>query len=224
SLLSAPDRGLRKGTGFHFDLVLLGVCAVVCATFGLPWMCAAAVQSLAHSSSLTIYKRRAPGERDQVDFVIEQRLTTIGVAILTGACTLLGFVLKNIPLAVLFGIFLYLGVTSMLGVQFLHRLTLILLPQKYYPDYPYCQQVSMWRMHFFSFIQLSCLIVLWLCKNTKSLSLAFPFLLMMVAILRKVVLSRVFDDKELAALDGHDEENQELESDDDFYSDVGLPM
>uniref|UniRef100_A0A915KE79 Anion exchange protein n=1 Tax=Romanomermis culicivorax TaxID=13658 RepID=A0A915KE79_ROMCU len=53
SLLSAPDRGLRKGTGFHFDLVLLGVCAVVCAAFGLPWMCAAAVQSLAHSSSLT---------------------------------------------------------------------------------------------------------------------------------------------------------------------------
>lgn len=78
------ERGLRKSMGFHFDLALLGICTLVCSLTGLPWMCSATVQSLTHSSSLTVMKRHAPGERAQVDFVLEQRVTTICVALLTG--------------------------------------------------------------------------------------------------------------------------------------------
>jgi len=79
-----PERGLRKGAGFHWDLLLVGLCSVVSALFGAPWTCAAAVQSLAHCSSLTVFARHAPGERAHVDHVIEQRLTALGVALLTG--------------------------------------------------------------------------------------------------------------------------------------------
>lgn len=78
------ERGLRKSMGFHFDLALLGFCTLLCSLLGLPWMCAATVQSLTHCSSLTVMKRHAPGERAQVDFVLEQRVTTIGVALITG--------------------------------------------------------------------------------------------------------------------------------------------
>lgn len=44
-------------------------------------------------------------------------------------------------MAALFGIFLYLGIISMLGIQFLQRVILIFVPQKYHPDVPYCKQV-----------------------------------------------------------------------------------
>ncbi len=83
-LLAKKERGLRKGNGYHYDLLLMGLLALLCSLLGLPWMCAAAVQSLAHANSLTVMKRHAPGERPQVDHVIEQRVTTIGVALLVG--------------------------------------------------------------------------------------------------------------------------------------------
>ncbi|TMS38798.1 hypothetical protein L596_005441 [Steinernema carpocapsae] len=62
-LLARKERGLKKGSGMHWDLVLMGGCAFLCSVLGLPWMCAAAVQSLAHCSSLTKMKKSAPGER-----------------------------------------------------------------------------------------------------------------------------------------------------------------
>lgn len=78
-----------KGGGFHWDLLLMAVCCLLCSYLGLPWMCAAAVQSLAHCGSLSVMKRHAPGERPVVDHVIEQRVTTICVALLIGETFLL---------------------------------------------------------------------------------------------------------------------------------------
>lgn len=47
----------------HWDLLLAGICIALCSIFGLPWMCAAAVQSLAHCGSLTVMRKTVPGER-----------------------------------------------------------------------------------------------------------------------------------------------------------------
>lgn len=46
----------------------------------------------------------------------------------------IGDLLRQIPLAVLFGIFLYMGVTSLNGIQFYERLHLLLMPPKHHPD------------------------------------------------------------------------------------------
>lgn len=62
-MLSRKDRCLVKGIGLHWDLLIMGACTLLCSIFGLPWMCAAAVQSLAHCSSLSVPKKTAPGER-----------------------------------------------------------------------------------------------------------------------------------------------------------------
>jgi hypothetical protein len=113
----------------NFDLILLGFCTLICSIFGLPWMCAAAVQSLAHCSSLTVVKKKAPGAKLEVDFVIEQRLTTIGVSLLIGAIAFAGSYLR-LPLASLFGVFLYLGVMNLCGVQLIQRIVLFFIPEK----------------------------------------------------------------------------------------------
>lgn len=50
-------------------------------------------------------------------------------------------VLRHIPLAVLFGIFLYMGITSLTGIQLYERITLMVTPAKHHPDHIYVTKV-----------------------------------------------------------------------------------
>ncbi|CAD5219178.1 unnamed protein product [Bursaphelenchus okinawaensis] len=221
-LLSRKERGCVKGNGMNWDLVLIGVCALLCSVFGLPWMCAAAVQSLAHCSSLTVTKKKAPGARLEVDHVIEQRVTTIGVSLLIGAIAFAGSYLR-LPLASLFGVFLYLGVMNMCGVQLIQRVVLFFIPEKYLPVTPYTEQVGIWRMHLFTWIQIICLSFIYMVKHYKKTALAFPFVLMLFIMFRELVLPKVFTDKELKALDGEEGEDEEW-MDKDFYENAPIPV
>lgn len=54
----------------------------------------------------------------------------------------MGPILSHIPLAVLFGIFLYMGVTSLSGIQLFDRILLLFKPPKYHPDVPYVKRVQ----------------------------------------------------------------------------------
>lgn len=55
---------------------------------------------------------------------------------------MIGDVLRKIPIAVLFGIFLYMGVMSLNGIQLTERMMLLLMPPKYHPDHMYVRKVS----------------------------------------------------------------------------------
>ena len=62
---------------------------------------------------------------------------------ITGVSALMGPVLRQVPLAVLFGIFLYMGIASMSGVQLVHRFQLMFMPVKHHPeDIGYVRRVS----------------------------------------------------------------------------------
>lgn len=111
-------------------------------------MCAAVLQSLSHCSSLTVFKKKAPGAKPEVDYVIEQRLSTICVSLLIGLIAFAGSYLR-LPLASLFGVFLYLGVMNLLGVQLIERVVLLFIPEKYFPSRSYTDNVSFWRMNFY---------------------------------------------------------------------------
>lgn len=50
--------------------------------------------------------------------------------------------LRIIPLAVLFGIFLYMGITSLTGIQLYERITLMVTPAKHHPDHIYVTKVG----------------------------------------------------------------------------------
>ena len=55
----------------------------------------------------------------------------------------LGMVLTYIPTAVLFGVFLYMGVASLGGIQLYERLILLITPTKHHPlDVGYVRFVS----------------------------------------------------------------------------------
>lgn len=77
---------------------------------------------------------------------------------------------------VLFGVFLYMGVSSLRGMQLVDRISIWFMPAKYQPDYLYLRHVRTKRVHLFTIIQVLCLVVLWVIKTVKSISIAFPLM------------------------------------------------
>jgi len=53
------------------------------------------------------------------------------IFITMGLSIFLAPVLIHIPMPVLYGVFLYMGFTSLEDIQFLNRLLLVLMPKKY---------------------------------------------------------------------------------------------
>ncbi|XP_053090278.1 anion exchange protein 3 isoform X3 [Pangasianodon hypophthalmus] len=221
-IVNKKERRLVKGSGFHLDLLLIVTLGAVCPLFGLPWLTAATVRSVTHVNALTVMsKATAPGEKPMIQEVKEQRLTGMCVAILVGMSIVMTDVLRHIPLAVLFGIFLYMGITSLTGIQLYERIALMVTPAKHHPDHSYVTKVKTWRMNLFTIIQLLCITLLWVVKSTVA-SLAFPFILIMTVPLRRLILTRIFEERELAALDA-DEDSPNFDEDGrDEYNEIHM--
>ncbi|XP_041921340.1 anion exchange protein 3 isoform X2 [Alosa sapidissima] len=221
-IVSKKERRLVKGSGFHLDLLLIVILGAICPLFGLPWLTAATVRSVTHVNALTVMsKATAPGEKPMIQEVKEQRVTGMLVSILVGMSIVLSDLLRIIPLAVLFGIFLYMGVTSLTGIQLYERITLMCTPAKHHPDHIYVTKVKTWRMNMFTIIQLLCIVLLWVVKSTVA-SLAFPFILIMTVPLRRLILARIFEERELQALDA-DEDSPNFDEDGrDEYNEIHM--
>uniref|UniRef100_A0A8C9M834 Anion exchange protein n=1 Tax=Panthera tigris altaica TaxID=74533 RepID=A0A8C9M834_PANTA len=224
-IISKKERMLQKGSGFHLDLLLIVAMGGICALFGLPWLAAATVRSVTHANALTVMSKAvAPGDKPKIQEVKEQRVTGLLVALLVGLSLVIGDLLRQIPLAVLFGIFLYMGVTSLNGIQFYERLHLLLMPPKHHPDVTYVKKVRTLRMHLFTALQLLCLALLWAVMSTAA-SLAFPFILILTVPLRMVVLTRIFTEREMKCLDANEAEPvfDEREGVDE-YNEMPMPV
>lgn len=79
---------------------------------------AATVLAMTHVNSLKMEtESAAPGEKPQFLGVREQRVTHVFIFILCGLSVFFTSVLKFIPMPVLYGVFLYMGVSSLEGSQ-----------------------------------------------------------------------------------------------------------
>lgn len=111
-------------------------------------LCAAPVRTLAHWASLTIYSSSfIPGEKPKLIMVREQRITGFFVHLAIGLCLKAKYLLKLIPVPVLFGIFLYFGVVSLSGTQLYERIKLMFIPIKYFPQVLYARGVNIYKMY-----------------------------------------------------------------------------
>jgi len=191
----------EKGAGLHLDIVMLSLMNMICAIFGGPWICAATVRSVSHVSALTVMSTtHVPGEAPKVIGVRDQRVTATMVSVLIGVSIVLAPILKMVPFAVLFGVFLYMGVSGMNGVQFFDRLALCFMPIKHHPSVSYVKKVKTWRMVMFTMFQGLGLVILWIVKSTPA-ALAFPFFVVAM-IPYRLSLKWVYTSCELEALDG----------------------
>lgn len=103
---------------------------------------------------------------------------------------------------VLYGVFLYMGVSSLKGIQvcfhvcmfvtlaiclsvclsnvfsilqLFDRIKLFGMPAKHQPDLIYLRYVPLWKVHVFTAVQLSCLVVLWTIKASAA-AVVFPMM------------------------------------------------
>ena len=175
-IVNRKEHKLKKGCGYHLDMLVVGVMTGVCSLLGLPWCVAATVLCLGHVDSLKVdSESSAPGDTPQFEGVREQRVTGICVFILTGLSVKLAPILKYIPMPVLYGVLMYMGVGTLKGMQFIDRMFLVLMPSKHQPDYMYLRHVPLKKVHLFTAIQVGSLAALWIIKSTKA-SLIFPLM------------------------------------------------
>ncbi|XP_012228956.1 sodium-driven chloride bicarbonate exchanger isoform X4 [Linepithema humile] len=230
-IVNRKENKLKKGCGYHLDLFVLAILIEICSVMGLPWFVAATVLSINHVNSLKLESEcAAPGEKPQFLGVREQRATHILIFLMIGCSVLLTPMLRNIPMPVLFGVFLYMGVASLKGLQFFDRILIMLMPVKYQPDYMFLRQVPLKRVHMFTAIQLTCLACLWLIKSFSSTSILFPLMLVVMIGIRKS-LDLIFTQRELKILDDvmpepskkHAEELRKLENGEEQTMGYGPP-
>ncbi|XP_034837931.1 electroneutral sodium bicarbonate exchanger 1 isoform X3 [Maniola hyperantus] len=200
-IVNRKENKLKKGCGYHLDLFVLAILIQICSIMGLPWFVAATVLSINHVNSLKVESEcAAPGEKPQFLGVREQRVTHILIFLTIGCSVVLTPVLCLIPMPVLFGVFLYMGVASLKGLQFFDRILIMFMPQKYQPDHMFLRQVPIRRVHVFTAIQLTCLVCLWVIKSFSSTSILFPLMLVVMIGIRKS-LDLFFTRREMKILD-----------------------
>ncbi|XP_061907504.1 electrogenic sodium bicarbonate cotransporter 4 isoform X5 [Entelurus aequoreus] len=216
-IVNRKENKLKKGCGYHLDLFWVGVLMAACSFLGLPWYVAATVISIAHIDSLKMESESsAPGEQPQFLGVREQRVTGILVFVLTGVSIFLAPILKFIPMPVLYGVFLYMGVASLSGIQFWDRIKLYMMPSKHQPDLSYLRHVPLRRVHLFTLVQIICLAVLWILKSTF-LAIIFPIMILGLMVVRKM-LDMVFSQHDLAWVDDLLPEKDKKKKEDDKKS------
>uniref|UniRef100_A0A8C0GJZ1 Anion exchange protein n=1 Tax=Chelonoidis abingdonii TaxID=106734 RepID=A0A8C0GJZ1_CHEAB len=202
-IVNRKEHKLRKAAGYHLDLFWVGVLMAVCSFMGLPWYVAATVISIAHIDSLKMEtETSAPGEQPQFLGVRRQLSTTC----LFFLCP------QYIPMPVLYGVFLYMGVASLNGIQFWDRCKLFLMPAKHQPDYAFLRHVPLRRIHLFTLVQIICLAILWILKSTVA-AIIFPVMILALILVRKM-LDFVFSQHDLAWIDNIIPEREKKKEDD----------
>uniref|UniRef100_A0A3B5MPG5 Uncharacterized protein n=1 Tax=Xiphophorus couchianus TaxID=32473 RepID=A0A3B5MPG5_9TELE len=212
-IINRKEHKLKKGCGYHLDLLIVAIMLGVCSIMGLPWFVAATVLSISHVNSLKVESGcSAPGEQPKFLGIREQRVTGFMIFSLMGCSVFMTSVLKFIPMPVLYGVFLYMGVSSLKGIQFFDRIKLFGMPAKHQPDLIYLRYVPLWKVHVFTLVQLTCLVLLWVIKASAA-AVVFPMMVLALVFIRKL-LDLLFTNRELSWLDDLMPESKKKTEDD----------
>ncbi|XP_036811334.1 sodium bicarbonate transporter-like protein 11, partial [Oncorhynchus mykiss] len=206
SLTNAPENRLLKGTAYHWDLMLSGLINILMSLLGLPWIHAAFPHSTLHVRQLAFVEQRVEGGHlyETIVSVKETRLTSLVANIFIGMSVfLLPVPLQWIPKPVLYGLFLYIALTSIDGNQMCDRMALLLKEQTSYPPAHYIRKVPQRKIHYFTFLQMMQLLVL--CGFGMSplpyMKMAFPLFMVLLIPIRNCVLPHIIEAKYLDIMD-----------------------
>jgi len=163
---------------------------------------------LAHLGSLKLYAINdstadAEGPKLESTGVLEQRVTGLAIHSLIAAAIIYGRnTLRSIPVAVLTGLFLYLGASSVDKTDLWERSMLFFTDDRDVPkEKSWIKNVSIVKTKIFTTIQLGLLALMWGVK-ASSIGVFFPVLIAALAPVR-LALERfsMFSKKELDSLD-----------------------
>jgi len=168
---------------------------------GLPWLVASTVPSVIHV--------QATAEKDKdgrIISVVESRLTHILIHVLILAAIFALNLLKLIPVPVLYGVFLFMGIASLATNEFWQRFKMFFMQPSRMPDYPFTKYMPHKKMHLFTAIQIFIFILLTIFRSIKVIAIAFPVVIKACIPIRSYILPYWFTKDELALLDAEDDE------------------
>lgn len=134
--------------------------------------------------------------------VQETRLTGLIAHALVGFSLLALKVLKLIPLPVLLGVFLFMGLSSMGGIQMVQRTLMLMMQPSKYPDTPYVKYMEKKRINLYTFWQIIFFCGVFVVQNVQVIAIAFPFMTLLCIPGRLFFLPKFFEGWELLLLDG----------------------
>jgi hypothetical protein len=212
-LVNSPLHALKKGPGYHLDLAIVGVMTGVFSVFGLPWIVAATVHSLNHVKSLATTKAADPetGEPEKIVSVMENRVSGLAIHALIACSIILLPLIKAIPMEVLFGLFLYMGISTLNGTDLFNRVRLWITDRRLYPQSHYVRKVPLRVIHLFTFVQVASLAVLWVLKSSPA-GILFPLLIALLVPLR-YWLDKWFNAEHIELLDSDEDTDVRLDED-----------
>jgi hypothetical protein len=161
-------------------------------------MVGATTRSAAHVRSLTLLD-----EKGQITGTIENRVSGASIHALIGACVLFSkprVLLSQVPLPVINGVFLYLGLTSLQGLELWDRIRGLFQDSSVAPK-PRWSSATKKVTTVFTVMQVACIVaMMWVLGS--SFGVAFPLIIALLPLLRLgLVKSAIIDKESMAILD-----------------------
>mmetsp|Transcript_41350 Transcript_41350/g.125152 ORF Transcript_41350/g.125152 Transcript_41350/m.125152 type:complete len:734 (-) Transcript_41350:332-2533(-) len=212
-LINHPSHKLKHGDAYNYDTIIIALMVAINSMLGLPWLVAATVRSLNH-----IHAMATKTPNGKFVHVRETRLSGLGIHLLCLVTIFALGLLKLIPMPVLYGVFLFMGLVSLQSNQFWGRILLFFKQPSRYGETgeSFGEYVMPRRIHLFTAIQLFLFVTLYVVKAIKSIAIVFPIIIALCIPIRLYVLPKLFTADELALLDGDDKEISECLSKDEF--------
>jgi hypothetical protein len=203
-LIYNPGNNLQHGEAYNWDLFLNGGCNLVNGLLGLPWLVATTVPCIVHLNNLS--------EKDKDGKIIrvqETRLTYFFSHLLLGLSLLFLKGLQRIPLPVLLGVFLFMGLSSLPGIQFWNRFLMFFQQPSQFAEKPFTKYMATKRIHMFTLLEIVFFLGVFFVQNTPAVAIGFPFMTLLCIPARLFLAPYFFEGWELCLLDGYDEEVEE---------------
>jgi len=177
------EKGRRKGNvldGMHADMLIISILTAFQSVIGFPWLVAATVRSISHVRALSKFDKDG-----KIQSSIEQRVTGLSIHALIGSCVIFGkprYLLTQVPLPVLMGLFMYLGISALPGNEMYERVKRIFKDQSIAKSQRW-SSVPTGVTNLFTMIQVACLGAMFWVKSS-SIGVLFPVVIAMLSPLR----------------------------------------
>jgi uncharacterized integral membrane protein len=168
---------------------------------GLPWLVATTVPCIIHLNSLA--------ERDSEGKIIsvqETRLTMFFSHLMVGMSLLVLNALQVLPMPVLYGVFLFMGLSALPAMQFWNRMLLFFQQSTLYPDTVFTRYMEKRQVHLYTGLQIFFFSLIFVVQNMSVISIIFPLMTLLCIPARLYFLPRFFTGWEMLLMDGDDED------------------
>ena len=211
AMVNSPENKLKKGEAYHWDLLVVAIINTILAVLGLPYVHAALPHSPQHVRALADVERIYTGGtvKEVISNVREIRWSGLLSSVLLGfSVYMLPQPLENIPVPVLYGVFIFFALSPLVAnaFQMWERILLLFTEQTAYPHTHYVRRVPQRQLHLFTGFQLCCLLVM--CAvgffPNPYVELLMPIVVVLLVPARQFLhRTGLLTAKQIEALDGH---------------------